>query len=477
MSDLKLLDGVKVVDMSAFVAAPMAAEILAEYGADVVRIEPLTGDGIRGSGMTQNIYNGDAPLYDAINGNKRHIAVNTRTAEGMGVLWKLLETADIFICHMREKDMVKLGIDWDTLHAKFPALIYANTTGYGSTGPLASRGGFDMIAYATRTGLTTDVVPEGAHPYMPYQAQGDIPTGLYLSIGIMAAYINRLRTGLGDQVSCSLYGSGMMSAMVPILSGQKPYNNLWPKGRENVLPFSCMYRGSDDRWIMVAGLQWHKDWPRFVARLGLDPELVTKYPDYMTALAKSNEIIPMLDELFATKTVQEWSDILTEEDIPNDICLKFSEVADDPAVLTGNLMKEVEMPSGEVIKMPRTPVYFREAGAPDPVVAPTVGCRHRSRAEGMRLYRRGDQEDGRGKGRRPGRHLGSLHVRHQVLTASRNDFAGRTEHRARPAHRNKKRNQLRRSQNAASTFVFRRRRGRLQVPVPPAAAPSRTPKW
>ena len=301
MSDLKLLDGVKVVDMSAFVAAPMAAEILAEYGADVVRIEPLTGDGIRGSGMTQNIYNGDAPLYDAINGNKRHIAVNTRTAEGMGVLWKLLETADIFICHMREKDMVKLGIDWDTLHAKFPALIYANTTGYGSTGPLASRGGFDMIAYATRTGLTTDVVPEGAHPYMPYQAQGDIPTGLYLSIGIMAAYINRLRTGLGDQVSCSLYGSGMMSAMVPILSGQKPYNNLWPKGRENVLPFSCMYRGSDDRWIMVAGLQWHKDWPRFVARLGLDPELVTKYPDYMTALAKSNEIIPMLDELFATK--------------------------------------------------------------------------------------------------------------------------------------------------------------------------------
>ena len=333
MAGLKLLEGVKVVDMSAFVAAPMAAEVLAEYGADVVRIEPLTGDGIRGSGMTQNIYNGDAPLYDAINGNKRHIAVNTRTAEGMGVLWKLLETADIFICHMREKDMVKLGIDWETLHAKFPALIYANTTGYGSTGPLASRGGFDMIAYATRTGLTTDVVPEGAHPYMPYQAQGDIPTGLYLSIGIMAAYINRLRTGLGDQVSCSLYGSGMMSAMVPILSGQKPYNNLWPKGRENVLPFSCMYRGSDDRWIMVAGL----------------------------------------DELFATKTVQEWSDILTEEDIPNDICLKFSEVADDPAVLTGNLMKEVEMPSGEVIKMPRTPVYFREAGAPDPVVAPTVG--------------------------------------------------------------------------------------------------------
>lgn len=72
--------------------------------------------------------------------------------------------------------------------------------------------------------------------------------------------------------------------------------------------------------------------------------------------------------------MQEWSDILTEEDIPNDICLKFSEVADDPAVLTGNLMKEVEMPSGEVIKMPRTPVYFREAGAPDPVVAPTVGA-------------------------------------------------------------------------------------------------------
>ena len=125
--------------------------------------------------MTQNIYNGDAPLYDAINGNKRHIAVNTRTAEGMGVLWKLLETADIFICHMREKDMVKLGIDWDTLHAKFPALIYANTTGYGSTGPLASRGGFDMIAYATRTGLTTDVVPEARIPTCPTRRRATSP--------------------------------------------------------------------------------------------------------------------------------------------------------------------------------------------------------------------------------------------------------------------------------------------------------------
>lgn len=135
-----------------------------------------------------------------------------------------------------------------------------------------------MIAYATRTGLTTDVVPEGAHPYMPYQAQGDIPTGLYLSIGIMAAYINRLRTGLGDQVSCSLYGSGMMSAMVPILSGQKPYNNLWPKGRENVLPFSACTAARTTAGSWLPGLQWHKDWPRFVARLGLDPELVTKYP-------------------------------------------------------------------------------------------------------------------------------------------------------------------------------------------------------
>ena len=91
MAGLKLLEGVKVVDMSAFVAAPMAAEVLAEYGADVVRIEPLTGDGIRGSGMTQNIYNGDAPLYDAINGNKRHIAVNTRTGLTTDVVPRLQE--------------------------------------------------------------------------------------------------------------------------------------------------------------------------------------------------------------------------------------------------------------------------------------------------------------------------------------------------------------------------------------------------
>lgn len=132
MSDLKLLDGVKVVDMSAFVAAPMAAEILAEYGADVVRIEPLTGDGIRGSGMTQNIYNGDAPLYDAINGNKAPHRGEHAHGGGHGRAVELLETADIFICHMREKDMVKLA-STGIRCMRSPGAIYANTTGYGST--------------------------------------------------------------------------------------------------------------------------------------------------------------------------------------------------------------------------------------------------------------------------------------------------------------------------------------------------------
>lgn len=374
MAGLDLLKGVKVVDMSAFVAAPMAGEMLAEYGADVIRIEPLTGDGIRGAGMTQNIYNGDSPLYDVINGNKRHVALNTRTPEGMSVLWKLLETADVFICHMREKDMIKLGLDWDSLHAKFPALIYANTTGYGSTGPLATRGGYDMISYATRTGLTSDLVAEGQPPYPPYQAQGDIPTGMYLSIGILAAYIKRLRTGQGDQVTCHLYAAGMMSAVVPILTGQEPYNNPWPKGRDHVLPFQCNYKGSDGRWIMIAGLQWHKDWPRFVERVGLDPELAAKYPDYMTALGACDELIPMLDEVFATKTAKEWSDLLTEIDVPNDLCQKFSEVTKDPAVMQGNLMKEVTYPSGTTVKLTRTPIHFREAGMPDTAIAPTVGA-------------------------------------------------------------------------------------------------------
>lgn len=371
---LKLLEGMKVIEIAAFMAAPMGGRILGEWGADVIKVEPPTGDSNRGIGLARHIYNGDQAGWDSINSCKRCITLDTRKPEGLAILKEMLKDCDVFLSHLRPKDSKKLGLDYESLSKINPKIICGNTSGYGTKGEWAPRGGFDAASYAARAGYDLDCPIKGDNPMIPYFGFGDIPTGLYLSIGIMAAYINRLRTGLGDQVSCSLYGSGMMSAMVPILSGQKPYNNLWPKGRENVLPFSCMYRGSDDRWIMVAGLQWHKDWPRFVARLGLDPELVTKYPDYMTALAKSNEIIPMLDELFATKTVQEWSDILTEEDIPNDICLKFNEVADDPAVLTGNLMKEVEMPSGEVIKMPRTPVYFREAGAPDPVVAPTVGA-------------------------------------------------------------------------------------------------------
>ena len=146
MSKLELLKGMKVIDMASFVAGPTCAKILAEYGADVIRIEALVGDDkTRDLGKNaMGIKNGDLPLYDLVNGNKKQLALDTRRPEGLAILRKLLETADVFVLHLRQANMQRLGLDWETLHRDYPGLIYANVTGYGTKGSYADRGGLRL---------------------------------------------------------------------------------------------------------------------------------------------------------------------------------------------------------------------------------------------------------------------------------------------------------------------------------------------
>ncbi len=226
MAKLELLKGMKVIDMASFVAGPTCAKILAEYGADVIRIEALVGDDkTRDLGKNaMGIKNGDLPLYDLVNGNKKQLALDTRRPEGIAILKKLLETADVFVCHLRQANMQRLGLDWESLHKEYPGLIYANVTGYGTKGPYSDRGGFDSVAYVSRAGVHFAAEREGTKPYMPFAGQGDLPTGCYLAMGVMAAYINKLRTGLGDMVTANLYGAGIWAGAFPIITAQEPYN-------------------------------------------------------------------------------------------------------------------------------------------------------------------------------------------------------------------------------------------------------------
>lgn len=173
---LKLLEGMKVIEIAAFMAAPMGGRILGEWGADVIKVEPPTGDSNRGIGLARHIYNGDQAGWDSINSCKRCITLDTRKPEGLAILKEMLKDCDVFLSHLRPKDSKKLGLDYESLSKINPKIICGNTSGYGTKGEWAPRGGFDAASYAARAGYDLDCPVKGDSPMIPYFGFGDIPT-------------------------------------------------------------------------------------------------------------------------------------------------------------------------------------------------------------------------------------------------------------------------------------------------------------
>ena len=367
MAKLNLLSGMKVIDMASFVAGPTCAKILAEYGADVIRIEALVGDDkTRDLGKNaMGIKNGDLPLYDLVNGNKKQLALDTRRPEGIAILKKLLETADVFVCHLRQANMQRLGLDWESLHKEYPGLIYANVTGYGTKGPYADRGGFDSVAYVSRAGVHFAAAREGTKPYMPFAGQGDLPTGCYLAMGVMAAYINKLRTGLGDMVTANLYGAGIWAGAFPIITAQEPYNVPWPKDpMDTFSPLYNIYKCADGHWVTICGNGW--PWEKFVHRAGWDESWYTNYPGMIDAYMNGRKLSEEMERWIATKNYDEVDAILSDCDIPHDVCQSYREVAQDDVAFEADLMQEISYPrSGSTVRIPRSPIHFHEAGLPE----------------------------------------------------------------------------------------------------------------
>lgn len=376
MAKLDFLAGMKVVDLSTFVAGPTCAKILGEYGADVIRIEPHIGDSVRYVAcQMQGVTNGDNPFYDNINGNKRQICVETRTNEGLEILHRLLKDADVFVCNMREAQAKKSGIDWESIHAKYPKIVYANVTGYGDKGPYVGKAGFDNTAFHSRTGLNSATLQPGEVPTMAYTGIGDIPTGTYLAMGVIAAYVKAQRTGEGEFVTCSLYGSGMWSEVFPVVFAQEPYNDVYPKNRKDRLLLTQNYLTSDGRWFTLNTGNWEKDWPRLARGLGFDEELVKQTDRLNNAMPVHRELADMVAEKFSQNTFAHWDALLTELDIAHELCQTFREVVNDPVAIGAELLQEVHYEhSGTNPRLVRSPVHFRQAGAPDTELAHPVGA-------------------------------------------------------------------------------------------------------
>eukprot|EP00929_Paragymnodinium_shiwhaense_P090621 TRINITY_DN50795_c0_g1_i1.p1 TRINITY_DN50795_c0_g1~~TRINITY_DN50795_c0_g1_i1.p1 ORF type:complete len:398 (-),score=68.81 TRINITY_DN50795_c0_g1_i1:120-1313(-) len=312
------LQGLRVVELATVLAAPSATAVLADYGAEVIKIESPGGDMWRKEGM---VLKGDSHgvMFDNTNRGKKSVVLDIKQAADMGLLRSLLQTADVFVTNVRQSALVKQKLDYEALRAEYPHLIYAHLTGWGRSGPGAERPGYDVGAWWASSGIMDFVRSTEAAPPPRYLAgMGDLTTASQLLAGIGMALFHRERSGKGQLVDVALMRSGLYVAGCQLTMAATrpkdfpPEKNVARADRSGVYnPAMNNYRTKDGKYLQLVGVEMKRHLPNILKVLGLErimPEL-KNYP-------KSRKlIIAEMDRAFAEKTEQEWTDLFDASDV------------------------------------------------------------------------------------------------------------------------------------------------------------------
>ncbi len=360
MSVHKPLEGIKVVELASFVAAPTAGRMLAEMGADVIRVESTAGDPWRFYGVNCGLPVADEenPLFDLYNLGKRGIQLDTKTPEGKEILLRLLGEADVFITNNRLKSLVRAGLDYDSLKDRFPKLIYGLVTGYGQTGPDVDAPGYDGVAFFSRSGMLADMAEPGGYPASAPGCVGDGATGAALFGGICAALLNRERTGMGDFVETSLFGNAVW--LCGTMSAFEQYGYHYPKKRSEMGALYTFYKCKDGEWLYLAVTQHDRYWKPLAEALNV-PELAEDERFKNAALISRNraQLIPLLEQAFSQFDYDEIAARLRERDIVFDRMRHYRELAADPQAVANGFVKEHIYENGHSFMMAMLPVHMR----------------------------------------------------------------------------------------------------------------------
>lgn len=377
MEDQHLLSGIRVLDCGTFIAGPAAATVMADFGADVIKVEPPgAGDPYR------NLYrlpgmpdaNVDYPwILD--NRNKRSIALDLKVDEGRNVLLELVRSADVFVTNFPPQVRERLGIRYCDLSNLNERLVYASLSGYGEDGAEANRPGYDATAWWARSGLM-DLVrnpenpPAGSMPGM-----GDHPTAIAMYGAIMTALYRRERTGKGSKVSTSLLANGAWSNAILIqsaLTGSRMPERLPREKARNAL--TNLYQSGDKRWFMLALVREEKLWPRLADAIG-KAELLNdpRFSSMDQRHAHSVELVRILDEIFATKSWVEWEPRLREREITYAVVDRLQDVPNDPQMLASGTFRALQDPRAGADKVVDSPIWVEGAEKVDVRLAPSLG--------------------------------------------------------------------------------------------------------
>lgn len=374
-----LLKGIKIIDFTTYAAAPCSVRMLADWGADVIKVEGFSGDPMRGFGVNlgDTPYSDEEnPVWEYENGNKRDISVDLKTEKGMEIMHKLLSEADAFVSNVRASSLKKLGLDYETLHEKYPKLVVGVISGYGLYGKDAPRPGYDVVAFWAKGGALVDMSPDGKSPVTAPYATGDHTTGLALASGILGGIIKAKNTGIGEKIVVSLYGTSIWANSLMIIGTQ--FGVEYPQSRYAPgNPLINSYLCKDGKWITLTVLAYERYWDAFCDIFGLDD--IKNNPDYRSlkkVVADKDRLehcCRRIEEQFILNDREYWAEKLTEADIAFERTLQWKDIASDEQAIANNYVKEFKMKSGRTFMLPTTPVQFADNQSPDSRPAPLLG--------------------------------------------------------------------------------------------------------
>jgi crotonobetainyl-CoA:carnitine CoA-transferase CaiB-like acyl-CoA transferase len=382
-----LLSGLKVIEYATYIAAPGAGGLLADWGADVVKIEPPGGDPVRGFFSSIGVDIADNPVFDLDNRGKRSIVIDTAAQAGRDIITKLVRDADVFITNVRPGGLARAGLDYEALRAINPRLVYANVTGYGLEGPDVDRAGFDVAAFWSRSGWAQLTAPKGVDPFPIRTGVGDHITSLATVGGILAALHGRTTTGRGQQIDASLLRAGTYTLGSDMAIQMRFGRLASTKPRaEAINPLANFFKCRDGRWLTLVPRQGNADWKGYCAALGLeDLEHDPRFAKARARIENRGAIIDILDAAFAARDFADIAASLDQADLVWAPVQSPAETVVDPQFIAAGGITQIESEDGRTFASPSGPIRFPGHDETTKRAVPKPGADTRAILEGVGL--------------------------------------------------------------------------------------------
>jgi crotonobetainyl-CoA:carnitine CoA-transferase CaiB-like acyl-CoA transferase len=363
------LEGVTVLDFSRILAGPFCTMMLGDMGADILKIEPPKGDDCRHWGPP--FVDGESAYFLAVNRNKKSLCLDLKKEKGKDVLHRLLDTVDILIENFRPGTMDRLGLGYTALKERRPSLIYASISGYGQTGPLRERPGYDAVMQGEGGWMGLTGEPDGM-PMKVGASLADILTGMMACEGILAALYRREKTGRGERIDVSLFDSVLSTlcyqAQGFLMTGELP--NRLGNRHSSLTPYET-FRTADSH--VIVGVGNDSLWQRFVAVVG-SPELdVPEFEVNAVRVARYDELALLLEPIFASKSTDVWVSLLDKAGIPVGRVQNVAEVFENPQIESRHMKLRVQHPKLGELTLTGNPIKLLEAGERDHAPPPMLG--------------------------------------------------------------------------------------------------------